>query len=208
MTKPTSTEPKHATLAAALVAAQKAAQAVAKSSKNAFHGYKYASAESIVEEAKDALNGAGLALIATGWEVVPSEVPSVESKVVVRYTLVHAGSDNAWYFTAETSIIPEKGRPQDKAEATALTYNLGYFLRGLLQIGREDPSTSVDARDDTAKTPVVTPEETALIATVTAVTDAAGLKAAGQTAKELGLDKNPRVRQAFVTAGTRISGAQ
>lgn len=138
---------KYPTMAAALVAAQRHAQAVAKASKNSFHGYKYASAEALIEESRAALGEAGLAVMPVNWVVVPvTDLEGVKSKVQVTYMLVHESGASVTA-TTETSVLPEKGRPQDKAEATALTYNLGYYLRGLLLLPREEES-SVDARDD------------------------------------------------------------
>jgi len=138
--------PKFPTMAAALVAAQRHAQAVAKASKNSFHGYKYASAEALIEESRLALGEAGLAVMPVNWVVVPvSDLEGVKSKVQVTYMLVHESGASVTA-TTETSVLPEKGRPQDKAEATALTYNLGYYLRGLLLLPREEES--VDTRDD------------------------------------------------------------
>lgn len=140
--------PKHPNMAAALVAAQKHAQAVAKTSKNTFHGYKYASAEALIAEGREALADNGLAVMPIEWRVLPVEgIEGVRSKVEVTYMLVHESGASV-SAKCETSILPEKGRPQDKAEATALTYNLGYYLRGLLLLPREEPGTSVDARDD------------------------------------------------------------
>jgi hypothetical protein len=141
---------KHSSLAAALVAAQKDADAVSKSSKNTFHGYKYASAEALIAEARESLSENGLALMPVCWKIVPSEVAGPSSKIVVDYLLMHeAGDTRALQF--ETSVIPEKGRPQDKAEAAALTLNLGYTLRGLLLLPREDETASVETRDDRPK---------------------------------------------------------
>ena len=53
----------------------------------------------------------------------------------------------------ETPIIPDKGRPMDKAVATARTYALGYMLRDLLLLPRVEPSADVDARDDRGHEP-------------------------------------------------------
>src|SRR5258707_6928030 len=47
---------------------------------------------------------------------------------------------------SETPIVEDKSRPMDKAVATALTYNLGYTLRGLLLLPRVEDE--VDQRDD------------------------------------------------------------
>lgn len=144
-------------MAAALVAAQKHAQAVAKTSKNTFHGYKYASAEALIAEGREALADNGLAVMPIEWRVLPVEgIEGVRSKVEVTYMLMHETGASV-SAKCETSILPEKGRPQDKAEATALTYNLGYYLRGLLLLPREEPGTSVDARDDRNNGPTTVP---------------------------------------------------
>lgn len=137
----------------ALVAAQRAASAVTKDAKNQFHGYKYASAEAVIEEARHALNDAGLALTLLGWDRVPvlsgdHQHPRVE----VRYRLVHE-SGVAVDVSASSYVIPEKGRPPDKAEAGALTTNLSYVLRALLLLPREEEGTSPDTRDDREYSP-------------------------------------------------------
>jgi len=129
-------------LAAALVKAQLAAEAVGKDKANAFHKYKYASAEAMLAEGREALASAGLALMQLGWSVSDSL-----GKLHVKYMLLHdSGEHLTW--TTETSIIPDKGRPQDKAEAAALTYSIAYTIRGLLLLPRVDDQASVDARDD------------------------------------------------------------
>lgn len=123
----------------ALIRAQKTAKEVAKSSENSYHRYAYASAESIIAEARDALGQHGLAVTAS-WTVV-------DGRVNVQYILMHEDGARESFF-ATTPIVPEKGRPVDKAEATALTYNMGYFLRGLLLLPRVEKGAEVDARDD------------------------------------------------------------
>lgn len=128
--------------AAALIAAQQAAQAVAKGAKNGFHGYRYASAEAIIAEGRSALSSAGLGVIPLSWEVSPDK-----TTIEVRYRVYHVSGEHLdGHF--QTSVIPDKGRPQDKAEATALTYNLGYYLRALLLLPRVEADAEVDSRDD------------------------------------------------------------
>src|SRR5207247_10285919 len=132
-------------LYAALVEAAANAKAVEKDSTNSYHKYKYASAEAIMDEARGALTSAGLHALTVGWEFVPRAVEAtgpdgearmfggVAGRMVVRYRLVHKSGE--WLdFELSTPVIPEKGRPEDKAEATALAYNAGYFLRGLLML--------------------------------------------------------------------------
>jgi len=129
-------------LAAALVKAQLAAEAVGKDKANAFHKYRYASAEAMLAEGREALATCGLALFQKGWSVSPDK-----AMMSVQYMLIHDSGDTLEW-NAETSIIPDKGRPQDKAEAAALTYSIAYTIRGLLLLPRVDEQASVDARDD------------------------------------------------------------
>lgn len=133
---------------AALVDAQSRARAVEKDAKNKYHGYRYASAEAIIEEARYALNEAGLAAFAVGWRFAHDEMGDKGpiGRIVVNYRLVHRSGESA-DFEASSFIIPEKGRPEDKAEAASLTTNLAYFLRALLLLPREDEG-AMDRRDD------------------------------------------------------------
>lgn len=144
-------------MAAAIVDAQQRARAVGKDAKNTFHGYKYASAEAMIEEARGALSDAGLALMQVGWTLEGERCESaVETKsgrgvivgrVAVVYRLLHkSGAFVEW--VASTPVLPERGRPEDKAEMAALTANLGYVLRGLLLLPREDAESSINQRDD------------------------------------------------------------
>ncbi len=144
MTEPTKS------LAAALVSAQASAQAVEKKGRNQAMRYNFASAEGLIQEARDALASAGLALVATRWDVKWVET---RSSLIVEYLLVHV-SGETMKFSAETAIVPGNGRPQDKAEASALTFSLGYFLRSLLLLPRVEEGSQVDERkDDVAKPP-------------------------------------------------------
>jgi hypothetical protein len=133
-------------LAAALVHAQRVARPVEKDAANAFHRYKYATAEAMMEEGRNALNGAALALVSTGWEIIPAAAPT-PCLVRVHYMLVHESGDYV-DITADAYSIPEKGRPDDKAVAAALTYNLSYTIRGILNLPRVEEGTDVDQRND------------------------------------------------------------
>lgn len=155
-------------IAKGLVKAMAAAKAVAKGAENKHHGYAYASAESVITEAREALAAGGISLLTESWDVVTREVryPSTdadgvvtmtaedEDHVVVYYLLVSAEGDS-WRpdRPVRTPILPEKGRPPDKALATALTYNLSYYLRALLLLARVAKDEEVDTRDDTAHQP-------------------------------------------------------
>lgn len=139
-------ELRNAKIYTALVQAQQSAQAVHKSSVNAFHHYKYSSAEAIIAEAREALSSAGLALLTTGWTpYAVGDSPGIS----VHYLLVHVSGESIQFSPCITAVVPDKGRPLDKAQATALTYSLGYFLRGLLLLPRVEEE--VDQRDDRPK---------------------------------------------------------
>ena len=132
----------------ALVAAQRAAMAVGKDAENTYHKYKYASAEAVIAEARGALNGAGLALTLLSWDRhLPAVGDHPHTRIEVHYRLLHE-EGVALDLSASSYVIPEKGRPADKAEAGALTTNLSYVLRTLLLLPREDEGTSPDTRDD------------------------------------------------------------
>lgn len=146
----------------ALVKAAASAQAVGKDATNSYHKYAYASAESLLDEARAALTSAGLTAFPMGWTFEESPAPptifgddgkpmavrGVIGRMHVRYRLIHISAQ--WIdFESSTPVIPEKGRPEDKAEATALTYNFGYFVRGLLMLPRVEAG-QVDERKDAA----------------------------------------------------------
>lgn len=132
---------------AALVLAQRAAKSVGKDGKNDWHGYRYATAESMLEEGRAALLSAGLVLMQTWWSVRPPAVEGEVARLGIRYVLAHE-SGATWELEREHSVIPEKGRPVDKAEAGALTASFGYTMRGLLALPRIEQGTDIDERDD------------------------------------------------------------
>ncbi len=144
-------------IAAGIIRAQKAAQAVGKSSENTYDHYKYASAEAVITEARRALGEAGIGLFQGEHRV--TEIPEwlvagdrAVGMVTVHYTLV-ADDGSTWPLASETPAVVQKGRPHDKAVATALTYALSYALRGLLLLPRIEEGTDVDQRDDSGYDP-------------------------------------------------------
>lgn len=152
-------------LCAALVKAQATARAVGKDKENVFHRYRYASAEAVIEESRTALSAAELALLTLSWGLLGDRMERIEKtkngerlvvvagRVDVYYRLVHA-SGQYLDLHSSTPVITENGRPEDKAELTALTANLSYMLRGLLLLPRDaDADASIDARDDTGREP-------------------------------------------------------
>ena len=149
-----------ANLYAALVQAQAAVQPVGKGSFNEHHRYKYASGDDIVAEGRRALNGAGLALFSAAsrttihpytWEDEKGQShEDIQLRLEIEFRLVHTSGEALDYPPFSIPVMPEKGRPLDKAEAGARTYALSYFLRELLLIPRVDATDEADPdrRDD------------------------------------------------------------
>lgn len=161
-------------LYAALVRAQADVRPVEKDSTNTFHKYKYASGDDVIASARSALNTHGLAVLALRWQVseaptwyidwqpdptdptpdpkqkrhLPVKVEDIAIRLAVHYRLVHESGESLDFDPFSVPVLPEKGRPIDKAEAGARTYALSYFLRDLLLIPRVDEGTDVDQRDD------------------------------------------------------------
>lgn len=143
-------------IARALVVAQAAISAVGKDGVNKHHKYRYASAESIILEARQALNSAGLALIVEAARPVTAE-GRYPYRLEVAFVLVHKDGASWRPEPMSAPVLPGNGRPEDKAEAIARTSVLSYFLRDLLQIPRMD-EPQMDQRDDTEPEPVERPK--------------------------------------------------
>lgn len=139
-------ERKH--LAAAIVRAQREAKAVKKDSHNHWHKYQYASGEDVIAGAREALAGAGLAFVVVRYQIEHLEPHDVLS---ATYALIHESGERM-EVASSTPIIPEKGRPADKALAAAKTYDLAYAMRGVLALPRVD-GEDVDQRDDRGHVP-------------------------------------------------------
>ena len=163
MTEITSIPP---SVAAGLVKARRAVKAVEKAATNTHQRYKYASADAIMAEALAALSEGGLTFSTLAWAVGTVErqrsIATESGEIVtvpeiglrLRCTHVLAAEDGACVVvTTDDAILPQNGRPEDKATFGALTESYAYALRGLLGIPRVDESISVSGRDDTRETP-------------------------------------------------------
>lgn len=153
-----------AKVAIALVKAQRLVKRVQHDQGNTHHNYRYTSAEALLEAATEWFGQAGLAFVQYGWRreapraeewlfaSAENKTVSIEesapARLVILYALIHE-SGEVWEMPPTSiPVLPEKGRPLDKAEATALTYSLGYTLRGLLKIPRSDDGTDANQRAD------------------------------------------------------------
>lgn len=145
-------------LAKALSVARDRCRAASKDATNTFHKYEYASAEEVIATAVDALDGSGLAVIPVSERmVILATSPQVTYALDRTLLLAHASGETCPIEVSGWPIIPERGRPLDKAYATALTSSLAYKLRDLLQMPRGNQfDDDVSAADD-RQTPVVVP---------------------------------------------------
>ena len=147
---------KSMSLNGALLGAQSALKSVGKDAKNSFHGYNYTSSEGMISACRDALHSNGLVVSRTSWrfDAGTGEFGMLISTFVLSFvdTNESVSAESCWF------VVPEKGRPIDKALAGALTSSLNYYLRDLLLVPREEET--MDSRDDTkyepkARTPYV-----------------------------------------------------
>lgn len=159
MSEPTS-------LASALALAQSNARAVFKDAKNDHHGYKYADAESIIEESRTAISTVpGLSVSQTATEIVWLPIPieyKNESNVraLARCSITSRFGAEREQSSREWPVLEQKGRPFDKAVAGALTTALAYALRDLLLLPRDDDFAKedrMDRRNDTEAAPASPP---------------------------------------------------
>jgi hypothetical protein len=145
----TTPNPVKAGLRLAILEAQRAVNAVGKNSTNAFHKYDYASAEHMLVESKRALLESGVQVdrgTYTLYELSGNLICKMEME------LAHPESGERETKWIEYPVIPDKGRPLDKALNSALTTSMAYWLRDLLLIPRLD-AEEVCARDDRSHEP-------------------------------------------------------
>lgn len=125
--------PLFAPLFAALARAGANATAALKDSRHEHFKFQYASAESVLAEAREALHKEGLALVPLSEELGP---PTPEERQVeLIYLLTHADGGSLT-IRRTWPVIPDRGRPIDKALAGATTTCLAYVLRDLLLLPR------------------------------------------------------------------------
>ena len=143
----------YAALCDALAAACARVKAAPKDATNSFHHYNYASAECVIRTAREALAESGLSLGPVRAQV---DRPGGDGPDILRRTIrithrLGAYEDREFCWP----IVPEKGRPYDKAFASADTTGLAYFLRDLLLMPRVDEGDNMDhnSRDRTRNEP-------------------------------------------------------
>lgn len=141
-------------LLAAWAEAQGKAMEVTKGGRNTStgDGYKYATADSMIAEARGCREGTGLCLFST-WSSVDFDDGSEGKQWVCAIVTVHwvMGHGSGGYVrgTITGHAIGSKGRPPDKAVAAAATYIEGFLDRGLMRLSRGGESADdVDRRSE------------------------------------------------------------
>lgn len=150
------TQPRPA-LAKALAKAIQSCSAVVKADVNQHHKYAYASADTIIEEGRKALAAAGLVLLPVEAALCGSEREGPDRFELVRTFVLLHDSGEAAPLRVVWPVVPQTGRPLDKATAAADTLSLSYLLRDLLLMPRVDPSDDVSGRDDRTPQPKAQP---------------------------------------------------
>ena len=131
------TTKKKTTLATALAAAQASADRIDKDSRNDFARYDYTSAEALMAMWTKIGEAPGLSLY-------PAAL-NIEGGVLrTCWILEHAESEGTREIRMDWPIVEAKGKPMDKAVASARTSSLGYLIRDLLSAPRVHPTDDMD----------------------------------------------------------------
>lgn len=142
-----SKQAKPTTLAQALAQAQASVSRVLKEDANSFHRYQYASAEALMQAWTEASAPVGLSLIRVSQSRTKDDDDG-QRWLISEWQLLHVSGEKM-LLSDEWPIVPERGRPLDKAIASAKTSSLGYLLRDLMVAPRVLPGDDMDdsARD-------------------------------------------------------------
>lgn len=149
----------------ALLAAQRDAGDVPRRAYNSEQDYAYASAEDVLGVAKAALTANGLIARRSSWRLAGrgAEIGQLDEKtqlILMVFEIRHPESGGLIVETVVFPAVKTRGRPWDKAVATALTTAWHYWLRDQLQITRGlSREGDVAGRDDSQD---LTPETAVL----------------------------------------------
>ena len=131
------TTKKKTTLATALAAAHASADRIDKDSRNDFARYDYTRAEALMAMWTKIGEAHGLSLS-------PAAL-NIEGGVLrTCWILEHAESEGTREIRMDWPIVEAKGKPMDKAVASARTSSLGYLIRDLLIAPRVHPTDDMD----------------------------------------------------------------
>lgn len=144
----------------ALAKAQADVTSVGKDGTNTQRGYRYATTEAMIRGSRQHLADHGLGFIST-WKAhePPASVGDigkqhVAARVEIHWALGHEAGVVKGIATMDAVASP--ARPNDKAIAAAVTYGLGFVLRGLLLLDRaEEDEHSPDRRPEPQQDPAL-----------------------------------------------------
>ena len=134
---------------AALALARLEIQGAAHDAKNEYHGYRYTSAEEVIDVCTKGLARHGISLI-------PISLTLGDQKgdgTVFDSSWVLCHEEHQVLIERQFVAIPGKGRPLDKAILGANTTLYAYILRDICGLKRPDSKDDVSGRDDTSYTP-------------------------------------------------------
>lgn len=139
-------------IAEGLAIAQAKATTVESDGYNAHHKYYYPTIAAIACKAREAMDAGGLFLTRLSAQLVPLPKwlgnTGAAAMVECRYILGHRSGHRLPIIRVSAPVIPERGRPLDKATAGAITLAHRYLLAGLFNMGWCDPSEDPDQRND------------------------------------------------------------
>lgn len=142
-------------LDAAIIKAIMGARSIGKDGRNEHSRYNYAKADDIIDEARDALAGAGVLVSTlnqwdTEFEALNWQGQNDNSrKYLVLFKVSHPESGQWRIYRRFCTYSDRKGTPWDKGLLGCQTTVLAYFLRDLLLLPRVDESIQPDQRNDT-----------------------------------------------------------
>ena len=150
-------------LAAALVKSQSESQKLQRDGYNDTTG-AYTSADEVARAAREVLNSNGLAWMRTqiSLQAPALSIANIGSQnyvgdIVTKWMLVHE-SGAVLRGTSTGCVIAMPRTPHDKAVGAASTYLMGYTLRTLLCLVREDKHATERRLDAESREPVPEPE--------------------------------------------------
>lgn len=143
----------------ALAGAQGAATTVGKGGYNDHGDYAYATADSIVAEARRCLSGAGLALVVSGWSTHSRREAPKDAKqwvcctVRIHWILGH-GDGGVLVGWADMDAVESHRVTSNKAIGAAVTYGKGFVALGLCNLDRAvEDEHDVDRQEPEKPTP-------------------------------------------------------
>lgn len=124
-------------LADALAKARDKCQTAVKDKRNTHKHFDYASADSVIDTAKAAMEGTGLSLVPSSPKIrVLGQGTTAFYSLTRAYALVHSSGETLPLGDADWPIEHIKGSSLDRCYASAMTSSLAYIYRDVLAMPR------------------------------------------------------------------------